>query len=239
MTLKVVRKARIEMANRMRNGESVRPFIQLCLSVKVAGFAYVLLLALIAVIALLASSAIRLGVQMARLDAEQSLLFVGSEFSSALRSYAAFANAPHSNVPLSSALPAAAALRGPRTLEELLKDNRSPGLKRHLRKIYADPMTGLENWGLVKDPAGFIVGVYSLAPGRPIQQTGFDARLSNFEEAQTYADWVFALSIFPTFNKAENASYMPASAPKSSVSPLSFKSGVSTDNSPLQPNTNR
>lgn len=234
MTLKVVRKARIEMANRMRNGESVRPFIQLCLSVKVAGFAYVLLLALIAVIALLASSAIRLGAQMSRRDAEQSLLFVGSEFSSALRSYAAFANAP-----LSSPLPAAAALRGPRTLEELLKDNRSPGLKRHLRKIYADPMTGLENWGLVKDPAGFIVGVYSLAPGRPIQQTGFDARLSNFEEAQTYADWVFALSILPTFNKVENSSFMPTSAPKSSVSPLSSKSGVSTDTSPLQPNTNR
>lgn len=239
MTLKVVRKARIEMANPMRNGESVRPSIQLCRNVKVAGFAYVLLLALIAVIALLASSAIRLGAQMARRDAEQSLLFVGSEFSSALRSYAAFSNAPHSSVPLSSALPAAAALRGPRTLEELLKDNRSPGLKRHLRKIYADPMTGLENWGLVKDPAGFIVGVYSLAPGRPIQQTGFDARLSNFEEAQTYADWVFALSILPALPSVSSTPSIPTSAPRPSVSPLSLKSGVSTDTAPLQPNTNR
>jgi type II secretory pathway pseudopilin PulG len=221
----------------MRNGDSVLQSKKLLRKVRTAGFTYVLLLVLIAVIALLASSSIRFGAQMSRRDAEQSLLFVGSEFSSALRSYAAFANSP-----ASSMLPAAAALRGPRTLEELLKDNRSPVLKRHLRKIYADPMTGLENWGLVKDPAGFIVGVYSLAPGRPIQQTGFDAHLSNFEEAQTYADWVFASFIYlnsPVPSKVATAPTMPISAPMFSVSPIPSKSGVLADTSPLRPSTIR
>jgi type II secretory pathway pseudopilin PulG len=85
------------MVNRMRNGDSVLQSKKLLRKVRTAGFTYVLLLVLIAVIALLASSSIRFGAQMSRRDAEQSLLFVGSEFSSALRSYAAFANSPASS----------------------------------------------------------------------------------------------------------------------------------------------
>ena len=182
------------MASRMRNGKLACGKRTACGSPKVLGFAYVVLLVAIAAIAVAATSALRLGAQMARRDAEQALLSVGAEFDRALRSYSGVpVNAVSTNL-----APLAGVLRGPRTLEELLKDNRTVGVKRHLRKIYSDPMTGLQKWGLVKDPAGFIVGVYSLAEGRPIKQSGFEARLAHFEEAQTYSSWVFGMPLLIT-----------------------------------------
>ena len=157
------------------------------------GFAYVLLLAGVAMIAVAATASIRIGVQISRRDAEQSLLFVGSEFERALKSYAGMPANLNTSVNTALARQAVLSARGPRTLEELLKDPRTPGIRRHLRQIYADPMTGLQTWGLEKDPAGFIIGVYSLAQGTPIKQTGFDANQSGFEQAQTYRAWVFGL----------------------------------------------
>ena len=153
------------------------------------GFAYVLLLISVAVIGIAASASVSLGSQLARRDTEQSLLAIGNEFEQALRSYAgvpvdALVNS-NANVGLGA--------RGPRTLEDLLKDPRSANTRRHLRQIYADPMTGSAQWGLVKDPSGSIVGMYSLADGKPIKQTGFAAKWAHFEEAGDYSAWVFGL----------------------------------------------
>lgn len=147
------------------------------------GFAYVLLLLGIALIALSAGAAISLGATMARRDAERELLVIGAEFQQALRSYA--------GVPLGTI--ATTSNRGPRSLDELLKDPRVPGVRRHLRQLYADPLTGKSEWGLVTDPQGFIVGVYSLAEGRPIKQSGFEPQWAGFEEAKGYGQWVFGL----------------------------------------------
>jgi hypothetical protein len=68
-----------------------------------------------------------------------------------------------------------------------------PGVRRHLRQIYADPLTGKEEWGLVLDSEGFIVGVHSLAEARPIKRTGWGPQRAAFEEAQSYKEWVFGL----------------------------------------------
>lgn len=152
------------------------------------GFAYVLLLLGVAVLALGATAALQLSAQAGRRQAEQSLLFVGGEFERALYSYA--------GVPVTTTVGTQAGAllaRGPRTLEELLKDPRVPGVRRHLRQLYADPMTGKSEWGVVRDPAGFIIGIYSLADGQPIKQLGFDTRQAHFEEAPGYAKWVFGL----------------------------------------------
>jgi type II secretory pathway pseudopilin PulG len=155
------------------------------------GFAYVLLLLAVAVVAVSAAATLRLGAHLGRRDAEQALLFVGSEFERALRSYAKVPATATENS--GSTNPALLLAQGPRTLEELLKDPRSPGVQRHLRQMYADPMTGLPTWGLIKNPAGFIVGVYSLAEGKPIKQTGFAPQQMGFENAAGYAHWVFGL----------------------------------------------
>lgn len=148
-----------------------------------SGFAYVLLLAAVALISISASASITLGATMARRDAERELLQIGLEFRRALHTYA--------GVPVGAAAPLAA--RGPRALEDLLKDPRVPGIRRHLRQLYADPLTGRQEWGVIKDSAGFIVGVYSLADGQPIQREGFEPSLAGFERAQGYREWVFGL----------------------------------------------
>ena len=100
------------------------------------GFAYVFLLIAVAMIGFIASNSVSLGSQMARRDAEFSLLAVGGEFEKALRSYAGVpVGAP--NVATATASNGASSnLRGPRTLEDLLKDPRSPNVRRHLRQIY-------------------------------------------------------------------------------------------------------
>jgi type II secretory pathway pseudopilin PulG len=147
-----------------------------------AGFAYVLLLLAIALISIAATTAVSLGATMARRDAELQLLAIGAEFQRALNSYA--------GVPLGAAAPVMPG-RGPKSLEDLLQDSRAPGVRRHLRQVYADPLTGKSEWGLVKDSQGTITGVYSLAQGTPIKRSGFDAPWAGFEEAQGYGQWVF------------------------------------------------
>ncbi len=67
-------------------------------------------------------------------DKEAELLFIGEEFRKAIMSY-------HN-----------ANKQYPSTLEDLLKDSRSINIKRHLRKIYVDPMTNTTDWGLVDEP---------------------------------------------------------------------------------------
>jgi type II secretory pathway pseudopilin PulG len=151
-----------------------------------------LLLLAIALIGLAASATISLGATFARRDAERQLLAVGMEFQLALRSYA--------GVPVNVAMPAAA--QGPRSLDDLLKDPRVPGLRRHLRQLYADPLTGKQEWGLVKDNQGLILGVHSLAEGQPIQRSGFEPQLASFEDAESYRQWIFGLPTFQATPKS-------------------------------------
>lgn len=147
------------------------------------GFAYVLLLVAVAVIAIAATASVNLGVSFSRRHAEQELLAIGMEFRQALHSYAG----------LPPGVTAPATAHGPRSLDDLLRDPRAPGIRRHLRKLYADPLTGKAEWGLVTDTQGYIVGIHSLAEGQPIQRTGFDPRLASFEDTADYRQWVFGL----------------------------------------------
>jgi type II secretory pathway pseudopilin PulG len=149
------------------------------------GFIYVALLLSIALVGLAASASLSLGAAITRRDAEKNLLTLGLEFQQALRSYA--------GIPFNAITPVQG--RGPRVLEELLRDPRVPGITRHLRQLYADPLTGRNDWGLVKDTEGYILGVYSTAGGRPIQRTGFETPLANFDDAETYTQWVFGLPL--------------------------------------------
>jgi type II secretory pathway pseudopilin PulG len=142
-----------------------------------AGFAYLLLLALVVVIGVAATGAVMLGHHLSRRQAELALLVAGEEFAAALRSYA-------------TAGPEAAAR--PRALQDLLRDPRVAGVRRHLRAIRADPLTGRTEWGLVLDLQGGIVAVHSLAPGTPIKRTGFEASQAWFEDAPSYANWRFS-----------------------------------------------
>ena len=78
----------------------------------------------------------------------------------------------------------------PAKLEDLLRDPRSPGVVRHLRRLYPDPMTGKE-WELVKDPAEKLIGVRSTSELAPFQQAGFPKGLENLEGKSAYSQWEF------------------------------------------------
>jgi hypothetical protein len=80
----------------------------------------------------------------------------------------------------------------PSVLQDLLKDPRYSIPRRHLRKLYCDPITGNDQWGLV--PAiGFpgIMGVYSLSELKPIKVGNFEAPFQTFEGRTSYRDWKF------------------------------------------------
>lgn len=145
------------------------------------GYAYLMLLLLIAGASTIAAHSLELGASIHRRAAERELLRVGAEFERALQSYVA-------------AVPGTdPTLAGPVTLQDLLKDERQPQARRHLRKLYNDPLTGKNQWGLVHGPGGTIWGVHSLAIGQPLQQKRFPASTAHFEDASSYAEWVFGL----------------------------------------------
>jgi type II secretory pathway pseudopilin PulG len=79
----------------------------------------------------------------------------------------------------------------PRTLDDLLKDPRKPGTERYLRRRYPDPLTGKDEWGIVKGPDGGIMGVYSTSEEQPLKSANFRLRDREFEGTAKYADWKF------------------------------------------------
>ena len=79
----------------------------------------------------------------------------------------------------------------PRTLQDLLKDPRSPAPRRHLRRLYADPITGTLEWAIVKAPDGGIMGVHSRSEEPPLKVANFKFRDRDFERAAKYSDWKF------------------------------------------------
>jgi len=147
------------------------------------GLALLLVLVAVAVIGLISASALQAGSQVSRRDAEEELLHIGKSFQQAVLSYV-------------NTTPGQAAL-GPRSLDELLRDPRVPGLRRHLRQIPNDPLTGRGEWGLLKSPDGQIIGIHSLAEGQPIKRTGFEPALARLTDARSYQDWIFGPSLPP------------------------------------------
>jgi len=85
----------------------------------------------------------------------------------------------------------------PQTLQDLLLDPRSPARRRFLRQIYDDPMTRGTDWGLIRNPQGRIVGVYSRSDARPLKKGRFPAPYDDFELAASYADWRFTAILEP------------------------------------------
>lgn len=116
-------------------------------------------------------------------EKEKELLFIGDQFRRAIASYYN-----------DSQTTTEGGGRYPESLEQLLKDKRFPGIKRHLRKIYTDPLTNSRNWGLIKKEDGGIIGIYSLSTDTPIKRANFPADYAEFENAGSYQGWKFILA---------------------------------------------
>ena len=132
--------------------------------------------------------------QNAQSENEKELLFIGDEYRKAIASY--YESSP------------GAAKQFPQTLEDLLLDKRFPIIKRHLRKLYADPMARNKTWGLIKQQEQ-ITGIYSVSKLAPIKKSGFSSQYESFSTAIEYNEWKF--------------NYMPSEIPSDEINTALLK----------------
>ena len=115
--------------------------------------------------------------QVQQQENERQLLFIGNQFRQAIGSY--YESTPGQ------------VKQFPKKLEDMIEDNRTPFISRHLRKIFHDPFTGSIEWGLVKGADQGIVGVYSKSDAEPLKKANFSKIFAMFEGKKHYSEWQF------------------------------------------------
>lgn len=140
------------------------------------GFTYVMVLVAIIVMGIFAEVATFYASRLRQMDREAELLFRGTAYLNAIKSYY------ESGRPIKTY---------PRSLNDLVKDPRMAH-KIHLRTLYPDPFGKKEDgWKLLHARDGGISGVSSKSAGTPIKTGNFQHGYEKFEDATSYADWVF------------------------------------------------
>src|SRR5687768_491276 len=127
---------------------------------KQRGFTYVGAMIFVALAGAGLASYVQIASHAAQREKEAELLFRGNAFQAAIASYYKKEQ------------------RYPTSIETLLEDKRYPMPVRHLRKLYADPMTGEQNWALIDAPGGGFMGVHSRSAKAPIKTGNFLLRRS-------------------------------------------------------------
>lgn len=133
------------------------------------------LLLTLALAALAAALAAEVWATTRQREREAELLFVGDQYRRALESYWRASPGPVKTLPTS--------------IDALLADDRFPIPVRHLRKRYADPLTG-GDMKLIRQGAA-ITGVHSTAKSAPLKSAGFPARYRHFAGSTSYEQWRF------------------------------------------------
>lgn len=173
------------------------------------GFAYVMVLAAVVVLAILAETAYVLTSYEVKHDREMELLFRGRAYERAIRNY--YLSTPLGQTP-----------SYPRRLEDLLSDPRVIH-QQYLRELYADPMGA--GWNIVQSADGGIAGVASKSQDKPVKQANFPTEFQKFEGASHYSDWAF---VFDSSTISMPVSGSPASI-SNSIAPSSV-TGVDITN---------
>lgn len=127
----------------------------------------------------------------AQREREAELLFRGGQFSQALASW--------------RDTPVAGRAQAPRSLDDLLSDERVWPPLHHLRQLYTDPFTGQADWEVLRDPQGQIVAVASRSRRPALRRQGVTLRQGSNPDAPQVGDWLFAaeapLSVTPVGKK--------------------------------------
>lgn len=137
------------------------------------GYTLLMLLAVVALVAIGMYRVSGLVSTQRQREQEQMLLRVGNLYAQALQHYRASAVGSQQQYPTE--------------LNQLVLDSRFVSVIRHLRQLYPDPMQPTGSWGLIRNSAGGITGVYSTSDLRPFLQNA-DAPTAG---AQHYSDWKF------------------------------------------------
>jgi type II secretory pathway pseudopilin PulG len=128
-----------------------------------------------------ASSLVEMHQTQTRREKEEQLLFVGDQYRRAIASYYGM-------------VPPGGARALPKSIDELLNDQRFTKPVQHLRRAYPDPMTGRVDWVLVQGVSGFM-GVRSRSTMEPFKKSGFAQGYQLFENSSSYAQWEFVIKI--------------------------------------------
>uniref|UniRef100_A0ABX1PJP9 Type II secretion system protein n=2 Tax=Aromatoleum anaerobium TaxID=182180 RepID=A0ABX1PJP9_9RHOO len=140
------------------------------------GYTYLLVLFAAAALGLFAAEVGVVWEKAVAREREAELLVIGSEIARAIGRY-------HADSPGAPAWPA--------SLDELVEDRRFPTVRRHLRRIYRDPLSGRPDWGLVREGQA-IVGIHSRETGEPIRKSGLPPELGPAApSAARYDEWIF------------------------------------------------
>lgn len=149
----------------------------------IQGFSYVLVLAAVVVIGIVAEAGYLTTWRAVKADREAELLFRGNAYRRAIQSYYEAGDAVKTF---------------PRHLEDLIKDPRFPN-KHYLRDLYADPMAPGHSgeWRLIPASDGGIAGVASTSSETPLKRANFPKGLEKFAGAASYSDWIFEYTAPP------------------------------------------
>lgn len=138
------------------------------------GFTYAVVLVAIIVIGIAAEATYLSTTRIAQAEREAELLFRGQAYQRAIAGYYK-ANRAY-----------------PKTLEDLIKDPRTPS-KRYIRTLYTDPISKEEkpDWLLIRSSDGGISGVASRSKDKPLKTANFPLNFEKFAESKSYSEWIF------------------------------------------------
>lgn len=111
------------------------------------GYALIMTLVGVAVLSALAARATLMYADEVKRNRQRQLLRVGEVYVAAIASY--YEASPGGSKQF------------PKALDDLIEDRRFLGTRRHLRKIFWDPVLVTRDWGLVQAPDGGIQGIFS------------------------------------------------------------------------------
>lgn len=110
------------------------------------------------------------------LNQERRLVAAGNEIVTALAAYRAASPGTAKELPLN--------------LNDLMHDPRMLADKGYLTALPVDPVAQRQEWGMIKNQAGQIVGVHSLSNAAPT----WIGKLLSLQSGATYKDWRFTVS---------------------------------------------
>ncbi len=194
---KVVRLASLKMVANMQLGKYASKSFAVCQ--RQSGFTIVAVLAALFISALAANKVMVSVSQQDMRERETHLMQVGTLFRQAIKDY--YEMSP------------GAEKQWPKTLNDLTYDTRFVDVRRHIREVYADPITRSEDWGLITVENGGrtgITGVYSKSTEQPLNTAA--ASFSGFEmpNVTQYSERKF--EYVPSMNSPPSS--LPAQASK-------------------------
>jgi type II secretory pathway pseudopilin PulG len=138
------------------------------------GFSFLIALFMVATLSIVTLRAMENSLTKDRRAKEEQLLFVGQAYQQAIMTYYQIKNTY------------------PTDLQSLVEPLPTTTRRLALRKLYFDPITASQNWGIIKDTVrGGVMGVYSKSMQQPIKVNGFPPTLNNLIGAKTYQQWQF------------------------------------------------